>query len=137
MFIGQTLNCENIDDGGGLAGNPSTVYTPWINRQGNSVVVGIDVLAMSAAVTGARDSTPRLNVYIQTKSSDSSDGSGVTTSSVVEVATTGSDTITMTNLNDLVRIKYVFEDADVGGGSAFERVLYVTFLSGEPSWATN
>ena len=103
------------------SGSGFSVFSPWMQRQGDNAAVAIDVIAL--VLTGF---TPAFQVFLYTKAfEDAGDGTkidggvfgfSITTAGISSGVVTG-------NMKDLVRYEFRFSDTSEADNWALIRVL--------------
>jgi hypothetical protein len=134
MLLGQALVAENYDDGTGVAVYEAVSYTPWISRQADSGLFGLEITFLSPAHT-SNGSIPAVTMYVQTKNRDEAD-SAATTAASSEFTSSGVQTpVQASGLKELVRLK--FKLSDVTGSAPVERAYNAGLRPLRPSWKPN
>lgn len=116
MILGQSMPCK----GGGIA-----MYSAWLPRQGNSATFVCHVI-------GASSANLVFDVTVQHKNLGDDDSGATGAGSFSTISSTGTYTLHVSGLKELVRFQYV---ADSAIPAAFEDWVHFRMLN--PNWESN
>jgi hypothetical protein len=98
MLIGQSVVAAQSDG--------ATYYGPWMPRQGDALSVVLEVIDAMTPFT--------LTCEVQTKNNEDSDASATLLTGDAELTATGTDTLSTTGAEELVRFKFTAIGDTVG-----------------------